>query len=193
MATTLSLRNGAYECVKELDAKLLGTKGTAGTGITVNQNYTGLRTVTIPLDGLSVTTTDATTNGAHGSKLLFTMPEGLVVIQGAVTNLTIARVGTSITTTASVVSSLGTVAVANTDATLTSTEANIIPSTSGTLTAGAGTVKGQSTATTTLDGTDTPVPVYLNFAMPDSSHGTSADALLVNGTITIVYSVIGDN
>lgn len=193
MSQTSSFRNGAYWGVNYIDAKLLGQLGTAGTGITARQDYTGNQVLTLPITNLSVTTTDATTNGAHGNRLLFTFPQGLVVIHGAVTDLTIARVGTSITASASIVGALGTTAAANTNDTLTTTEANIVPSTAATLASGTGAFRGESTGAAILDGTTTPVPIYLNFAMPDASHGTTADALTVNGTIRLVYSWIGDN
>lgn len=162
------------------------------TGVTKKVTVGGLVTETYKFENRSVTITDNTTNGAHGNLKIVDLPEGNITLLGATTNLTIARVGTNITATAAVVASVGTVAAANTDATLTSTEANIVPSTSATLTSGAGVAKGVSTAVLVANGTTTRVPVYLNFAMPDAG-ATGNDALTVNGTITLVYSVCGDN
>lgn len=162
------------------------------TGVTKKATLGGLVTETYTFTNRSVTITDNTTSGAHGNLKLVDLPEGNITILGATTNLTIARVGTNITATAAIVSSIGTVAAANTDATLTSTEANIVPSTVATLTAGAGSAKGESTAVLIADGTTTPVAVYLNFAMPDASSAGN-DALTVNGAVTIVYCVSGDN
>ena len=73
--------------------------------------------------------TDATTAGSHGKQKIVTLPQGLVLVAGAITDLTIARVGTAITATAAVVSALGTTGTATADSTLTTTEANIIAST----------------------------------------------------------------
>lgn len=192
MATTLPLRNGAYECVKVLDAKLLGTKGTAGSGITAKQDYTAVKylTLTVPA-ATSIATVDATTNGAQGSKLLFTFPEANVTILGATSNLTLTKVGSNITATAAVIASVGT-AVAGVDVTLTGTEADIIPSTAATLTAGVGAFKGESTSSLMKDGTTTPVPVYLNIVVPDAG-STGNDAFIVTGTIVISYTTSGDN
>lgn len=162
------------------------------TGVTKRVTLGGQVHETYTFTNRSVTITDNTTSGAHGNLKIVDLPEGNVVIVGATTNLTIARVGTNITATAAVVAAVGTVAAANTDATLTSTEANIVPSTVATLTAGAGVVKGVSTSGSTINGTTTRVPVFLNFAMPDASSGGN-DALTVNGTITLVYTLIGDN
>lgn len=162
------------------------------TGVTKRVTVGGLVHETYTFTNRSVTITDNTTSGAHGNLKIVDLPEGNITILGATTNLTIARVGTNITATAAVVSSVGTVAAANTDATLTSTEANIVPSTVATLTAGAGVARGESTAVLVADGTATRVPVFLNFAMPDASSGGN-DALTVNGTITIVYCSSNDN
>lgn len=162
------------------------------TGVSKKVTVGGLVTETYTFTNRSVTITDNTTNGAQGNLKIVDLPEGNITILGATTNLTIARVGTNIIATAAVVASVGTVAAANTDATLTSTEANIVPSITATLTAGAGVAKGESTAVLVADGTTTRVPVYLNFAMPDASSAGN-DALTVNGTITLVYAVSGDN
>ena len=184
--------NGTFYNLNELE-KLNGVEGSAsGTGVSAIQGVGLTQVVTFPISALNVVMTDATTAGSHGSQKIFTFPEGNVMVLGAVTDLTIARVGTGLTTTSAVVSSLGSVTVSTADATLTSTEANIVPSTASTLTAGAGVTKGASTTVASLNGTTTPAEVYLNFATPDAG-STATDALTVNGTITISYLVLGDN
>ena len=183
--------NGWFYNAQELE-KLNGADGVAGTGLTAIQGAGVIQTVQIPLSALAVTMTDATTAGSHGSKKVFTFPAGNIQVTGATTDLTIARVGTALTATSAVVGSLGSVTVSTADATLTSTEANIIPSTAATLTSGAGVFDGNSTASVTLNGTVTPVDVYLNFATPDAG-STGNDALTVNGNIYITYVNLGDN
>ena len=145
------------------------------------------------LTATPVAIVDATTAGAGGGLELFDLPEGLVVLLGGSTNLTITRLGTNITATALVVGSLGTTAAAA-DATLTTTEADLIPSTVATLTAGAGTLKAKSVTAgiTVLDGTSAAKAVYLNFAMPDASSAGN-DSLIVSGTVTLVWASLGDN
>ncbi len=162
-------------------------------GETVSDTETGLNKTVLTFTNVSVATTDATTNGAYGSMEIYDFPAGLIYTAAGSSNLTIARVGTGITTTAAVVGAVGTVAAAA-DATLTSTEADILPSTASTLTAGAGVTKAKSTATeaTFKDGTTTAIKAYLNFAMPDAG-STANDALLVNGTITLLWMNAGDN
>lgn len=193
MASKLRAANGLYYNITQLDKMLDQSDGTvSGIGVAVTQGVTGIQTAVFTATNLSVATVDNTTAGAQGSQKIFTFPAGNVTIIAATNDLTIARVGTALTATSAIVSSLGSVAASNADATLTSTEANIIPSTTATLTAGAGTVKGESTGAVTLDGTSTAAEVYLNFATPDAG-STGNDALTVNGTIRVYYLLSGDN
>lgn len=184
--------NGWFYNAQELE-KLNGTDGVVGTGLTAVQGAAAVQTVTITVPAATtVSMVDATTNGSHGSKKVFTFPAGNIQVLGATTDLAIARVGTNLTATSAVVGALGTVVTANTDATLTSTEANIVPSTVATLTAGVGAFDGQSTSSVTLDGTATPVDVYMNFATPDAGSNGN-DSLTVSGQIVISFLVLGDN
>jgi hypothetical protein len=184
--------NGTFYNLNELE-KLNGVEGIAsGTGVSAIQGVGLPQVAVLPISALNVVMTDATTAGSHGAQKIFTFPEGNVMVLGAVTDLAIARVGTGLTTTSAVVSSLGSVTVGTDNATLTSTEADIVPSTASTLAAGAGVTKGASTTAAVLNGTTTPAAVFLNFATPDAG-STATDALTVNGTVTISYLVLGDN
>lgn len=190
---TFSNINGWKYLADQLNTYLDQPDGVvSGSGVTGSQKVVAPQYATFTFTNTSVATTDNTTNGAQGSLKFFTFPAGNIVIHGATTNLTIARVGTNITANASVVGSVGTVAAANTDSTLSATEANVVPSTVSTLTAGAGATKGESTAAVTVDGTNTNAELYLNFAMPDASSAGN-DALLVNGTIVVMFTNTGDN
>lgn len=166
--------------------------GTGGTGVTVTQAAPQIVTTTLTVDGLSVTMTDAGAAGCHGSAPLLTFPAGNIVILGAVTDLAIVAGAGGIGDAAAVVGAVGSVATAVDNATLTSTEANIVPSTAGTLTDGAGTVKGESTAPVTLDGTSSAAVARLNFAVPDADSSAS-DTLSVTGTVKITWANLGDN
>jgi hypothetical protein len=168
----------------------------AGTGVTVAESSGAIHQTVFTISALSVTMTDATTAGSHGSQKIYDFPAGLIQVLGCTTNLTIARVGTALAADAAVVGSIGTATVGTDNATLTGTEADICPSTASTLTAGAGATAGQSTATEMAagvwDGTATAKDAYLNFAVPDAG-STGDDALTVNGTITITWINHGDN
>ena len=193
MSNAFVSNNGLKWNVDKLNKVFPVADGTvSGTGVSVINSIAPIQYKTFPIVNLSVTTTDNGTAGAQGAQKIYTFPEGLVSVIGASTNLTISKVGSNLTATAAVVASLGSVTVSSADSTLTSTEADILPSTAGTLTAGAGTVKGVSTGVTTLNGTQTPAAVFLNFAVPDAG-STGNDALLVNGTVTIGFVQLGDN
>lgn len=161
------------------------------TGVTKTETLGNTVTVELTLTSKSIAMTDAGAAGSHGSLKLLDLPAGYIVVVGAVTDLTIARVGTAITATAAVVGSLGSTAVATDDATLTSTEADIVPSTTATLTAGAGTMDGLATAISYQNATSSAKAVYLNFAIPDAG-STGNDALLVNGKIFLTIVNTGD-
>lgn len=193
MANTFATLNGYKWNIDKLNEVFSqGASTVSGTGVSVSERAKGFVELTFLVSDLSVTMTDATTAGSHGKQKIVTLPQGLVLVAGAITDLTIARVGTAITATAAVVSALGTTGTAAADSTLTTTEANIIASTATPLTAGAGVFKGVSSSTATFNGTTTPTEVYLNFAIPDAG-STGNDALLVNGTIKLVFMLIGDN
>jgi hypothetical protein len=161
-------------------------------GVTKAESPLGLNSTVLTFTGVSVTMTDAAAAGSHGSLEVLNFPAGLIVVAGVTSDLAIARVGTAITTTAAVVGSIGSVTVGTDNATLTSTEADLLPSTAASLTAGAGNCDGQSTAVTVLDGTATAAKAFLNLAIPDAG-STGNDALTVTGTVTILWGVAGDN
>jgi len=182
-STTAGLRTAAG-----IDPAVVGVA--AGTGVVATNSYGVVQQTLLTLTAASVPTTDNGAAGANGTLEIFDFPEGLVHIFGAVANLTTAKVSTGLATTAALVWSLGT-ATSAADATLTSTEADIIPSTAGTLTAGVGTFIAVSTTPALFDGTGTAKKCWLNCAVVDA--GTSAnDAVLVSGTIRLTWAWLGD-
>lgn len=142
-----------------------------------------------------IATVDHTTNGGNATLPLYTFPRGNIQILGASSNLALTGDGTGVTTTAAVVGAIGTV-VAASDATLTSTEANIIPSTVCTLTASAGVMKGKPTTALSVDNTtttnSTQMTANLNFAIPDAG-STAAGTITVTGTLEIIWANYGDS
>lgn len=172
-----------------------GSGAASGTGVVAAElGDAAVKKTILTLTNVSVTMTDATTAGSHGSLKVYDFPAGLISYFGGTTDLTISRVGTAITATAAVVGGVGTAAVSTDNDALTGTEADLIPSTASTLTSGAGVTKGKyaSAPQVPFDGTATAKDAYLNFAIPDAG-STGNDALLVNGTITLVWSNLGDN
>lgn len=172
----------------------VGTAGAAASAsVAVSESAAGAMKTTLTLSGVSITMTDATTAGSHGSLKLYDFPQCNLLFLGGTCDLTITAGVGGITDTAAVVGSIGTTAVATDNATLTTTEADLIPSTDSTLTAGAGETKGKTVTAgvVVFDGTTTAVDAYLNFAVPDAG-STADDTLTVSGTITLVWSNLGD-
>lgn len=144
------------------------------------------------LTSLSITMTDAGAAGCHGSHKIYDFPAGVIQILGCSYDLTTLAGAGGIADGAALVGALGSAATATDNATLTSTEADLIASTTGTLTAGAGALaKHGSMVTTAFDGHTTAMDAYLNVAVPDADSSAS-DTVAVSGTITIVWANLGD-
>lgn len=166
----------------------------ASTSVAVSESAAGAIKTVLTLSNVSITMTDATTAGSHGSLKLYDFPACNLLFLGGTTNLTITAGAGGITDTAAVVGSVGTTTVGTDNATLTTTEADLIPSTASTLTGGIGATKGKTVTAgvVVFDGTATAKDAWLNFAVPDAD-STANDTLVVSGTITLVWSNLGDN
>ncbi len=156
----------------------------AGTLVSATSKVGQVVQTTITLAGLVLTTTDSTT--AFATQKIFDFPVGNINILGAVGSLAIVAGAGGITDTAAVVMSVGTVA-ATQGADLTSTEANIIPSTAFTLTAGAKTATRMASTAQFIG--ETPDAI-LNLSIPDAGTA-SGDTVTVTGTITISWINLG--
>lgn len=185
--------NGRTFIVDANEIRVTGDGTVSGTGVSGVNQATGVIRTVLTLTNVSIPMTDATTAGSHGSLKVFTFPQGVIGYLGGSCDLTISRVGTNLTATSAVVGSVGTATVGVDNATLTSTEADLIPSTASTLSSGAGTTKGKyaTAPQVPFDGSSTAKEAYLNFATPDAG-STGNDVLLVNGTITLVWANYGD-
>lgn len=171
-----------------------GLGAAAGTGVVAVETGNGaVHKTVLTLTALSVAVADSGgAAGAQGSQKVYDFPEGIIQLLGASYDLTVARVSTGIATGAALIGSLGSVAAGAGDATLTSTEADMIASTVGTLTAGAGTLKKHgSLVAAAFDGHTTAIDAILNVAVPDADV-SATDAVLISGTITIVWASLGD-
>ena len=166
--------------------------GVANAGAVVDESVGTIRTV-LTLTKQVITMTDAGAAGCHGSVKLYDFPACNLLFLGATCDLTVTAGTGGITDTAAVVAAIGTATVSTADATLTTTEADLLPSTAATLTAGAGAAKGKTltAGVVVFDGTTTAKDAYLNFAVPDAG-STASDTLTVSGTITLVWSNLGD-
>ena len=165
----------------------------AGTGVTVTERGDGtFHQTIITLTNTPVPVVDTGgANGGQGSVKVYTYPVGFIQYLGGSFNLTTAKGSGGITATGALVGSVGSAAAAATDATLTGTEADQVPSSAGPLTAGAGTLKGQaSLVATAFDGHTAALTANLNLAVPDAGIASN-DTITVNGTITLTWVNLG--
>lgn len=188
---SLVLQSGSNITVGGDFRTTFGNGTAAGTGVTAVECMPIIHQTILTLAASSVTMTDAGAAGCHGGLKIYDFPEGVVHIYGATCDLAVTAGAGGITDTASVVGSIGTVVTATDNATLTTTEANIIPSTAVTLTGGVGAFDSASTGGATYNGYSTPVDLFLNFAVPDAG-STANDTLTVSGNVTVTWVYLGD-
>lgn len=159
----------------------------AGSGITASESGDAVNVTTITLASKAVTMTDATTNGCHGSTLLYTFAAEGVSILKAESNLTFTAGSGGIADGAALVYGVGSATIGTNNATITSTEGDVIPSTAATLTSGTvSNVKGCVSAPLTLNGQASAKSMYLNLAVPDAD-SSGNDTITVSGTVTIKW------
>jgi hypothetical protein len=151
--------------------------------------------VVLTLTALPVTLVkNGTTSGGGGVQLL-AFAEGLVLPVGGSSNLTFTSAAVAGAT--SYLAAVGS-AAADTGGTLTGTEISFLPQTAATTvtTTGAGTCKMKSTVTTPtpgapLDGTAAAAKAYLNVCL--NADATGIETVTLSGTITLLFSDLGDN
>lgn len=188
---------GGYSLLTEpLTTFDVGTKN--GSSVAALERMAVYKHTKLTLTNTPITLTDDAGNGQYGGVKIYTFPEGLINYQGALIkgNLT-TLTGTYIAAFDSVVS-LGTV-TATTGSTLTSTEADILQSTANaTASSHVAAVKAGNVATSLteaggrwLDGTSTPVPMFLNFLVTDDNTHTSGTAKFT-GTVEFIWANLGD-
>lgn len=176
------------------DSLIAGVGAKNGTGVAVTESGSAaMHRSVFTLTAASVTVTDTGgANGAQGALKIYVFPAGAIIRNGCSWNLTTLAGAGGIVDGAALVGSLGTTAAAAGNATLTTTEADWIASTTGTLTSGAGTLAGSGDPVlASLDGHTTAVDLYLNLAVPDADVSAS-DTVAVSGTITCLWSSSGD-
>lgn len=181
------------EIVEQVNGSATAGSGLVSTAVDVSETGAGAQKTVITLSGLEVTMTDAGAAGCHGSVKLYDFPACNLLFLGGTCSLTLTAGTGGITDTAAAVLAVGTATVGVDNATLTLTEADLIPSTSATLTAGVGTGTGKTVTAgvAVFDGTSTAKDAWLNIAVPDAG-STANDTFTVSGTITLVWSNLGD-
>lgn len=166
------------------------------SGLTITETGQGaLRTSILNLTNVSITITRNGTTSVYGGLQLATFPEGVHNLVGAVASLTITRgETTNMTATAPLVAAVGSVTASN-NATLSSTEADAIPSTAFTLVAGTKASGGHLATAAIYDGHTTARPVFLNIAgdnATDQCVATGNSSVTVSGSIVLHWAQLGD-
>lgn len=180
---------------------VLGKNGAITTGVTTAAGVTATditdgvtHQTTFTFAAMALAVTDAL---AYASKLIYTFPEGRINIIGATGTLQFAVTtdrSTTINDSASLTWSLGSAAASN--VALTATMVNELPLATKVLSAATTALNTASTnalaASAQLDGTTTPVPVYLNAAFATTTDIDADGSLSVTGSITITWANLGD-
>lgn len=193
-----SFSRSLYDLYQWLDKPLeVGAVPTV-TGLTVREDGIGpLKKTTLTFVNVTFALTDVAATVAYSGKKIYDMPAGAILFLAAKADLALSKSSAGVNTDWDGDVSLGTVTASN-NATLTSTEANLIPSTpTPQAVAGVTTADGVSTSTEAakiIDGTATAMDVYLNLLVDDADQdvtGTPCN-LIVNGTVTLHWLNAGD-
>ena len=180
------------ELAPKLRPLLGGVAGSTGLNIAAVSELGGAHKTVLTFTNYQLTMTDQGVNGSQGSAVIYTFPEGIIQLLGTSYNLAITRVGTNIQANAQAVGSIGSASAGTGDATLTGTEADMIASTSGTLSGGAGNLRSfGSLVSAAFDGHTTPIVANLNIAIPDAGSAGN-DAFTITGTVTLCWADLGD-
>lgn len=147
---------------------------------------------TIPFNALAIRTTGATGVG-FGTVVIGGLPQGNILLLGAVAYATFTKLDAGTITTFDGDFAIGSAPTA--DATLSGAEVDIIPSTAlGAATAGVSpTLRATNATQVILDNTDGSLELNLNLLMDDASVSADDQDFTVSGGLYLVYSVLGDD
>ncbi len=204
LAEVRAAQTRVYNNERGADDDTIDSVGTLETvtGLTVVEKGNGaIHKTILTLVDVTQASTDAGANGAQTAKKLYTFPEGQIVILGAhqvyplgkIIATTGGDVGYADDADLSIGVGSATVVVA---VDLTTTEQNICVKADVDLTSKASDAieSGINATLLPLDGSTTPVPVWLNTStLNDTDHGAVADVLTISGTITIVWTMLNDD
>lgn len=193
-----------------VDDDAIDSKGTLESisGLTVvEKGNAAVHKTIMTLVEVELASTDGTTplnDGAWGTKHLYTFPEGHVVIHGAhmlcpITKIEAVTGGDDgFADAANIEVGVGTVASAQAVAfgLEDGTQENIIDALDVDLTTKTSDAAETTVNTTSAayDGSGGSVEMHLNFrTLADGDHGVNPDVLKIGATLTVVWSILGDN
>jgi flagellin-like hook-associated protein FlgL len=167
----------------------------AGTGVTVEERGGDVVHQTIlHFTASAFAMVDEAGVVAYAGKKVYDFPAGNIIVLGAVADLDLTKSSAGVNDTWDGDFGIGTVTASN-NATLATTEQNIIPTTATPqAVAGVTTANGANTAVAVLDGTATAVDAYVNILVDDADHDVTGTAcnIIANGTVTITWVNAGD-
>lgn len=151
-----------------------------------------LHRVNIPFKALQVAITDPGAAVGYGTALCGALPEGNVLIVGAIANVVLSSASAGIIATFTANFSIGTAATA--DATLSGNEVNIIPSTavSAATAKVAPQARGANATAVIIDNTAKDQSLNMNITVPDASLSANS-TMQVDGVLHLAYVVLGDD
>lgn len=148
----------------------------------------------IPIS-LTVSNIDGASGVAWGTAVLHGLPEGNILLFGAVLNATVTESSAGIIDTFSGDFSVGSAPTADTS--LSGAEVDIIASTAmGPAVSSVATIRGVSTPTeagTVLNNTASTLELNLNVLIDDASISADDQTLAVEGVLHIAYAIMGDD
>jgi hypothetical protein len=181
-----------------IDQPLLNGTIPSVAGLSVSEEGVGpVRRTVLTFTDVAFALTDEAGVVAYSGKKVYDFPEAAIGILGANANLVVSKSSAGVDADFNGDFGVGTVTASN-NATLSSTEQNIIPTTATPQAmAGVTTAKGVSTSTEAfkvLDGTGTPVDLFLNFLVDDGDQDVTSTPcnLIVNGTLEVLWLNLGD-
>lgn len=198
---TVLLNSGSTATDLTVSGRLVtadGVGAVAGSGVTLVETGSGaFHQTVITFTDVDVALTDEAGVVAYGGLKIYDFPEGYIYVLGTSADIALTKSSAGVNDDWDGDFGVGTVTATN-DATLATTEQNIIPTTATPqAAAGATTSDGVSTATehAILDGHTTPIDMFINYLVDDADHDvtTTPCNLIVNGTLTILWTSIGDN
>ena len=144
------------------------------------------------LKDFAIRTTGATGVG-YGTASFGDFPDGNILFFGATAYLQFTKLDAGTTTTFDGDYSVGTTATA--DATLSTTDANIISSSAlGAATAGLSPIaRGTGSTLAMLDNTDGSLELNLNLIIDDAAISADDQDFTVDGVVTVLFSILNDD
>ena len=176
----------------------VGVGDVIGDGATLAEYGDGVTHKTVlTLTDVAVVLTDAAAVVAYGGTKVYTFPEGYLYTISAVSDIAVTKSSAGVDADWAGDFGFGSV-TASSNTTLATTEQNILPTTATpAATAGVTTSNGVSTATehAILDGHTTAIDLFLNYLVDDADQDvtTTPCNLILNGTITVLWTSMGDN